>query len=430
MASKATAVDIGSHSAKVLVAQVGKHGVSVLRFAGLPAAEGNVSLAEAGIPLKDATCGLAGRDMTLRYSQVPPTPDWQLRNLMDLEIQDLAQQSGGALSADYNLLPIEDESGSDTVLLALAKDDALERLQGEVAGGGVAVTAYVPNCTALYNAYLKCGPVDADAVVALVNIGHETIDLAIVKGTDLLFARNLTSGTKVLDEAIAMAKRQKRNALAKDWMALKKRGLTSPTRGAVGGVAFSVAEVEAFSTDIYQFDFIGAEPARVCMVGNGETTLGLYAYDADGNRLDSARADRGGVCVAWTPRDTAKFGTLDSNTYSDLSEAINALDSATAYMAQSPRREKDALAAVMDAMGMAGGFLLALFSLGAIREILGDGALFGVSLFGENFEPWIIMILPPGGFLTLGVILLFFNWFKFKKDEFLAEVAEAERSGR
>jgi len=40
-------------------------------------------------------------------------------------------------------------------------------------------------------------------VVALVNIGHETIDLAIVKGTDLLFARNLTSGTKVLDEAIA-----------------------------------------------------------------------------------------------------------------------------------------------------------------------------------------------------------------------------------
>ena len=84
--------------------------------------------------------------------------------------------------------------------------------------------------------------------------------------------------------------------------------------------------------------------------------------------------------------------------------------------------------AVLDAMGMASGFMIALFSLGAIRELLGDGALFGVSLFGENFEPWIIMILPPGGFLTLGVILLFFNWFKFKKDEFLADVAEAERS--
>ena len=86
--------------------------------------------------------------------------------------------------------------------------------------------------------------------------------------------------------------------------------------------------------------------------------------------------------------------------------------------------------AVLDAIGMAGGFLLALLSLGAIREILGDGALFGMSLFGDQFEPWVIMILPPGGFLTLGVILLFFNWSKLKKDEFLAEVAEAERSGR
>ena len=85
--------------------------------------------------------------------------------------------------------------------------------------------------------------------------------------------------------------------------------------------------------------------------------------------------------------------------------------------------------AVLDAVGMSGGFLLALFSLGAIRELLGDGALFGVSLFGDNFEPWIIMILPRGAFLTLGVILLCFNWFKYKKDEFLADVAAAERSG-
>ncbi|MDJ0748998.1 MAG: electron transport complex subunit E [Woeseiaceae bacterium] len=85
--------------------------------------------------------------------------------------------------------------------------------------------------------------------------------------------------------------------------------------------------------------------------------------------------------------------------------------------------------AVMDAIGMAGGFMLALFSLGAIREILGDGALFGVRLFGADFEPWVIMILPPGGFLTLGVILLFFNWFRQKKDEFLEDVAEAQRGG-
>jgi electron transport complex protein RnfE len=85
--------------------------------------------------------------------------------------------------------------------------------------------------------------------------------------------------------------------------------------------------------------------------------------------------------------------------------------------------------AVMDAMGMATGFVIALFTLGAVREILGDGALFGVNLFGADFEPWVIMILPPGGFLTLGLILLFFNWFAMKKDQFMEKVAEAERSG-
>lgn len=61
--------------------------------------------------------------------------------------------------------------------------------------------------------------------------------------------------------------------------------------------------------------------------------------------------------------------------------------------------------AVADAAGMAVGFSFALVLLGAIREVLGNGSLFGVSLFGPSFEPWVIMILPPGGFLTLGLLL-------------------------
>ncbi len=64
--------------------------------------------------------------------------------------------------------------------------------------------------------------------------------------------------------------------------------------------------------------------------------------------------------------------------------------------------------AIADAIGMSVGFTFALFCLGASREVLGSGSLFGVSLFGPNFEPWVVMILPPGGFLMLGLILLFF----------------------
>ncbi|MCB1856882.1 MAG: electron transport complex subunit RsxE [Gammaproteobacteria bacterium] len=82
--------------------------------------------------------------------------------------------------------------------------------------------------------------------------------------------------------------------------------------------------------------------------------------------------------------------------------------------------------AVVDALGMASGFLFALFTLGAVREILGEGALFGVSLFGPDFEPWVIMILPPGGFLTLGLLLLFFSWLRERKQRLAIRLEELE----
>jgi electron transport complex protein RnfE len=68
--------------------------------------------------------------------------------------------------------------------------------------------------------------------------------------------------------------------------------------------------------------------------------------------------------------------------------------------------------ALADAAGMAGGFTLALSMIGAIREILGSGSLLGLRLFGDWFEPWAIMLLPPGGFLALGVLLAGFAWIR------------------
>ncbi|MBP8284541.1 MAG: electron transport complex subunit RsxE [Chromatiaceae bacterium] len=82
--------------------------------------------------------------------------------------------------------------------------------------------------------------------------------------------------------------------------------------------------------------------------------------------------------------------------------------------------------ALMDAIGMAIGFFFALLALGSVREILGVGSLFGVNLFGPNFEPWVIMILPPGGFLTLGLLLLFFNWIKERKERLVQRLEAME----
>ena len=71
---------------------------------------------------------------------------------------------------------------------------------------------------------------------------------------------------------------------------------------------------------------------------------------------------------------------------------------------------------ILDGLGMGIGFTFALFCLGAVREILGSGSLFGVELFHARFQDWVVMILPSGGFFTLAGWLLLFNWMKKRKE--------------
>ena len=66
--------------------------------------------------------------------------------------------------------------------------------------------------------------------------------------------------------------------------------------------------------------------------------------------------------------------------------------------------------ALLDAAGTGFGFMIALFLMGAVREVLGSGTFLDVPLFGPNYEPWVVMILPPGGFLTLGFLLMVISW--------------------
>ena len=78
--------------------------------------------------------------------------------------------------------------------------------------------------------------------------------------------------------------------------------------------------------------------------------------------------------------------------------------------------------AMVNAAGMGAGFTIGLLALGVVREILGNGTLFGLALFGADFQPWVIMVLPPGGFFVLGGWLLFFAWMERRTQRRLAEV--------
>ena len=67
-------------------------------------------------------------------------------------------------------------------------------------------------------------------------------------------------------------------------------------------------------------------------------------------------------------------------------------------------------AAAADAVGQGLGFGLALASIATVREILGTGMLAGVSVLPAAWPAWVIMVLPPGAFLTFGLLLGLVNW--------------------
>jgi electron transport complex protein RnfE len=79
--------------------------------------------------------------------------------------------------------------------------------------------------------------------------------------------------------------------------------------------------------------------------------------------------------------------------------------------------------ALLDALGTSAGFTIAMLMMGSFREIVGSGTLlrdtrFVIDIFGMmgvQYEPWVVMISPPGGFFTLGFILLFMGWWESRK---------------
>lgn len=87
---------------------------------------------------------------------------------------------------------------------------------------------------------------------------------------------------------------------------------------------------------------------------------------------------------------------------------------------------------ILDALGTGLGFTITLVILGTIRELLGNGTFLGFPVFGSRFEPWVVMMLPPGGFLTLGMVLIGLGWWKERKkgveQPTMANLSEKQRA--
>lgn len=87
------------------------------------------------------------------------------------------------------------------------------------------------------------------------------------------------------------------------------------------------------------------------------------------------------------------------------------------------------VASIFDAIGMGLGFTLGLTVLGTFRELLGSGTLLGYQIMPSAYVPANIMILAPGAFLTLGLIMAFLNNRNLKKGKSLLNIHDAESAG-
>lgn len=207
MAKTTTGVDVGHRAARFLRGAWKGNTFHVDGFASVPLQASDLESAWSGVelPFKPvaARVGLTGREVNIRYTRVPAVPDWQLRKLMSFEVAEIGDQSGAEVASDFNVLPpLPEIEGEDVVLLGMARESLLDlHMDGLEALGGK-LDAFSPNALALYNAWLRFGVIEEETIL-LANIGHENVDVVLVRGPDLLFARNLTGGAKLFDDAIA-----------------------------------------------------------------------------------------------------------------------------------------------------------------------------------------------------------------------------------
>jgi len=208
MASQAIGIDIGNHAIKIAWLQRKGATTRAVRLfrATLSGDEDLVrmqgAIQRAGMRGGPGLLGITGRDLIVRYTHVPPVPDWRLKLLMQFEINEVSGQSGGEVAADFRRLSLPVETDEETVLVSLARDTWLRPRLNAVRGSGIRADGGCPNSVALFNAFLAHGSYEDGETTYLVNIGRDNIDMAIQRDGELLFARNMAGGGQMFTESI------------------------------------------------------------------------------------------------------------------------------------------------------------------------------------------------------------------------------------
>ncbi len=202
MSSRVIGLDLGGDTARLVEGRLHKGAFELHRATAVPVHDLAASVASLGLKGLPVAVGVTGRDMILRTTQVPPVPLWQVRELISYEVEDIAEQSGDSLRADFNLLNgAAAYSDDDLALIALVRSSHIEQRSVLLKAAGLRVTGFTPNAVALYNAVVATD--GGEGAVLAVNLRGQHTDVALIQDGDLLFARNLAGGGDTLSQAIS-----------------------------------------------------------------------------------------------------------------------------------------------------------------------------------------------------------------------------------
>jgi type IV pilus assembly protein PilM len=212
MAVRGLGLDEGSATVKAVEVEKRDGALVPVRAVAIAAAEGDgawsaaaleAALASAGIKGRSAVLGLTGKDLVIKYQQVPAVADFQLKKIVEFELEEIKRQSGDPLAADFNVMPVRaDLTSDDIVMLALTREPRIDERTARLKEAGLSARHFTPNAVALYHAFRVFGPATSGDVL-VASIGRTSSDFAVIRDGDLLYARSVSSGGDLLSEALA-----------------------------------------------------------------------------------------------------------------------------------------------------------------------------------------------------------------------------------
>ena len=156
-----------------------------------------------GFPTSRLQVAVAGRDSIIRYSNLPPMPPWRLKLLMEYEIAEVAEKAGESLTADFCIVPAQTGSEGFSVLVALAKDSAIEPILTSLNDNQLDIISGAPAAVAAADTLRFLGDPEKGGYSVVVNIGKSSTDVAVLDNGIMVFARTITSGSDSFNRALA-----------------------------------------------------------------------------------------------------------------------------------------------------------------------------------------------------------------------------------